>query len=461
LGALRVFKEHIDEISLALLDVMMPKLSGRAVDGHIHRACPEIPVLFSSGYSMNTLHINFVLDEELQLIQKPCQRDDLLRKVREALEQRGAAIPLFFRSWPRFFEPGHIKASKGYGFIRTLFAMLVEACDVAVLEFREVGVGRGASVQHLLMRPSLAIIKTEAHRHVLPFFGVGGVGEKERLFALVATAPKACLADRLGERRVEALVFPSHAAILAEGDLTVVLVAVVIAHVEHKPSVGELGHFAFVDLVLGRDAPKFPAFAVIVGVDDVGIVVLCGGFDVVAGDHEPVGVGAVQELDARAGAGGVPGPIRTFRGCRDLIGLGPRPALIGGVGDEYAARILAASLDDQPFTVFAEIPRHEQPNRIRHAIIHRAGITARVFAVAPHNLLGTPGFAVVFRASHEHVDAPRVALSAHAPFAKREDAAGAGGEEGGNTVGVVAALTADEEGRLLRFGDGASGEAKA
>jgi hypothetical protein len=49
-----------------------------------------MPFLFASGYSMNALHTNFVLDEGLQLVQKPFRRVELLRKVREVLDARSA-----------------------------------------------------------------------------------------------------------------------------------------------------------------------------------------------------------------------------------------------------------------------------------------------------------------------------------------------------------------------------------
>lgn len=90
--ALRVFEEHADEIDMALLDVMMPNLSGKAVFKRIRETRPDFPFLFASGYSMGSLHDNFTLEEGLQLIQKPFRRDDLLRKVREVLDN-GSASP--------------------------------------------------------------------------------------------------------------------------------------------------------------------------------------------------------------------------------------------------------------------------------------------------------------------------------------------------------------------------------
>ena len=84
--AIRVFDERTDEIGLALLDVVMPKLGGGAVFEHIRGKRPQIPVLFASGYSTEAVHTNFVLDEGVQRIQKPYRSDDLLRKIRAVLD---------------------------------------------------------------------------------------------------------------------------------------------------------------------------------------------------------------------------------------------------------------------------------------------------------------------------------------------------------------------------------------
>jgi CheY-like chemotaxis protein len=86
--AIRVLEERTDEIDLALLDVMMPKIGGRTVYEHIHKTGLDIPVLFSSGYSMNAIHTNFILDEGLTLLQKPFLRDDLLQSIRIILDKQ-------------------------------------------------------------------------------------------------------------------------------------------------------------------------------------------------------------------------------------------------------------------------------------------------------------------------------------------------------------------------------------
>ncbi|MCK5064317.1 MAG: PAS domain S-box protein, partial [Candidatus Fermentibacteraceae bacterium] len=84
--AVRLFEAHADEIALAVLDVVMPGLGGRQVHDRIKEIHPHTRVLFSSGYSHNAIHTSFILDEGLQLIQKPYGPDALIRRVREVLD---------------------------------------------------------------------------------------------------------------------------------------------------------------------------------------------------------------------------------------------------------------------------------------------------------------------------------------------------------------------------------------
>jgi len=85
--ALRVYENNTDSIDLVLLDVIMPKLGGKAVFERIREDHPDLHFLFASGYNMNAIHTDFVLDEGMALVQKPYQRDTLLRKVREILDR--------------------------------------------------------------------------------------------------------------------------------------------------------------------------------------------------------------------------------------------------------------------------------------------------------------------------------------------------------------------------------------
>ena len=88
--ALALFADHTNRIDMLLLDVIMPRLGGRAVYDRIRAIRPDIPILFASGYSMDSVHTDFVLEEGLALIQKPADRAVLLRKVRDVLDGPGS-----------------------------------------------------------------------------------------------------------------------------------------------------------------------------------------------------------------------------------------------------------------------------------------------------------------------------------------------------------------------------------
>jgi CheY-like chemotaxis protein len=87
--AVEVFAQHADEVDLALLDVVMPNLGGRAVLERIRAIKPDVPVLFTTGYSVDAIHKDFVLDSGLSLIQKPYDREELLGRVRRTLDGDG------------------------------------------------------------------------------------------------------------------------------------------------------------------------------------------------------------------------------------------------------------------------------------------------------------------------------------------------------------------------------------
>ncbi len=89
--AVNIFRQHSAKIDLLLLDVIMPKMGGRDAYECIQKIRADVPALFSSGYSANAVHTNFVLHEGLQLIQKPFSPNMLLRAVRAALDRPSSA----------------------------------------------------------------------------------------------------------------------------------------------------------------------------------------------------------------------------------------------------------------------------------------------------------------------------------------------------------------------------------
>lgn len=85
--AIRIYHSCGRKIDLLLLDVVMPKKSGREVFDEIQSVNPAIKCLFMSGYSENAVHTNFILDNSLLLIQKPFNNNELLRMIRQTLDQ--------------------------------------------------------------------------------------------------------------------------------------------------------------------------------------------------------------------------------------------------------------------------------------------------------------------------------------------------------------------------------------
>lgn len=85
-AALAIVAEHKGAIDLLLTDVVLPRRSGSEVAGDILALRPATKVLFMSGYSYDVIGPQGVLEAGVCLIEKPFSADELLRKVREALD---------------------------------------------------------------------------------------------------------------------------------------------------------------------------------------------------------------------------------------------------------------------------------------------------------------------------------------------------------------------------------------
>ncbi len=72
---------------LVILDVIMPGLGGRAVYDALPKQGAGLRFLFASGYSTNLIQTGLVSDQRFDVIQKPFSPQELLRKVRRALDE--------------------------------------------------------------------------------------------------------------------------------------------------------------------------------------------------------------------------------------------------------------------------------------------------------------------------------------------------------------------------------------
>jgi PAS domain S-box-containing protein len=85
--AIEVFARAHEEIELVILDVTMPRMSGRDAFRHLVEIAPEARILFSTGYSDE--HIA-ELDGAVGLLGKPYRPQELLAAVQAALETQPA-----------------------------------------------------------------------------------------------------------------------------------------------------------------------------------------------------------------------------------------------------------------------------------------------------------------------------------------------------------------------------------
>lgn len=86
--AVQEFQTHRDCIDLAVLDVVLPKLSGPEVYARLCRERPDLPAIFATGYSPDIALLQKVQKKGLPVLQKPYSPRDLAVKVRETLDQR-------------------------------------------------------------------------------------------------------------------------------------------------------------------------------------------------------------------------------------------------------------------------------------------------------------------------------------------------------------------------------------
>jgi PAS domain S-box-containing protein len=83
--AYEIALEHDGDIHLVVTDVVMPRMSGRALAHQIKHLRPATRVLFVSGYPAEPFDARSFSDGAF-FLRKPFRRDDLLQRVREALD---------------------------------------------------------------------------------------------------------------------------------------------------------------------------------------------------------------------------------------------------------------------------------------------------------------------------------------------------------------------------------------
>jgi two-component system, cell cycle sensor histidine kinase and response regulator CckA len=84
--ALVVAAQHAGDIHLLLTDVVMPRMSGKALATELSKARSNLKVVYTSGYTDNAIVHHGVLDAGTHFLPKPFTSAEVARKVREILD---------------------------------------------------------------------------------------------------------------------------------------------------------------------------------------------------------------------------------------------------------------------------------------------------------------------------------------------------------------------------------------
>jgi len=85
--AIQIAGSHTEPIHLLMTDVVMPEMNGRDLAEKMANLCPQIKIVFMSGYTANVIAHQGVLDQDVHFLQKPFSMEDLAQKIREALDE--------------------------------------------------------------------------------------------------------------------------------------------------------------------------------------------------------------------------------------------------------------------------------------------------------------------------------------------------------------------------------------
>lgn len=87
--AREIFDRRGAEIDAAVVDLMMPRVGGRALYDHMRKTRDDLPVVFCSGYTPDGLDQLLEQDRLARLLQKPHSTGDLLRAIQAVLDKIG------------------------------------------------------------------------------------------------------------------------------------------------------------------------------------------------------------------------------------------------------------------------------------------------------------------------------------------------------------------------------------
>ena len=86
-NALENMEDLGEKTDLLLTDVVLPGMSGKELYEKMRENCPDLKVVFMSGYTEDTISHHGVLQEGLNFLQKPFRTTELRKKIRKVLDE--------------------------------------------------------------------------------------------------------------------------------------------------------------------------------------------------------------------------------------------------------------------------------------------------------------------------------------------------------------------------------------
>lgn len=90
---LRIFTEHRLPIDLAIIDLVMPGMSGMDLAAELIREYPKVPILYTSGYAGSVAMETIARSSPDAVLAKPFTQEVLLERVQLLLGRRAGAAP--------------------------------------------------------------------------------------------------------------------------------------------------------------------------------------------------------------------------------------------------------------------------------------------------------------------------------------------------------------------------------
>jgi PAS domain S-box-containing protein len=86
--AIMLAEENAGDLHLVITDVVMPEMNGRDLVVRLRSLCPNLKIMFMSGYTADVIASRGVLDESINFIQKPFSIQELAVKVQKVLKEK-------------------------------------------------------------------------------------------------------------------------------------------------------------------------------------------------------------------------------------------------------------------------------------------------------------------------------------------------------------------------------------